>query len=65
MDIFSTFFMKVCCVFSQESPHGGDSNEYTHHTIFNMKKKITVNYSKSAAIGFFSKDSRMSSKQLL
>ena len=26
-------------MFSLESPHGGDSNEYTQHTIFNIKKK--------------------------
>ena len=39
MDVFSTFYMKVCCVFSLESPHGGDSNEYTQHTIFNIKKE--------------------------
>ena len=53
--IFSIFFnMKVCCVFSLESPHQGDSNEYTQYTIFNMKKN-TLNYPKSAAVGFFSK----------
>ena len=28
-------------------------NEYTQYTIFNIKKKITLNYSKSAAMGFF------------
>ena len=40
MDIFSIFFnMKVCCVFSLESPHRGDSNEFTKHTIFNINKK--------------------------
>ena len=56
MDIFSIFFnMKVCCVFSLESPHGGDSNEWTQYTIFNIKKKITLNYPKSAAIGFCAK----------
>ena len=56
MDIFSTFFnLKVCCVFSLESPHRGDSNEYTQYTIFNIKKKITQNYPKSAAMGFCSK----------
>ena len=43
------------CVFSLESPHRGDSNEYTQNTIFNMKKKNTLNYPKSAAMGFFSK----------
>ena len=34
-DNFSIFFnMKVCCVFSVESPHRGDSNENTQYTIF-------------------------------
>ena len=52
--IFFVFFnMKVCCVFSLESPHRGDSNEYTQHTIFNMNKKDTIYYPKSAAMGFF------------
>ena len=56
MDIFSIFFnMKVCCVFSLESPHRGDSNEYTQYAIFNIKKKVTLNDSKSAAMGFYSK----------
>ena len=41
MDIFSIFFnMKVCCVFSLQSPHRGDSNEYTQnatqYTILNI-----------------------------
>ena len=56
MDIFSIFFtMKVCCVFSLESPHGGHSNEYTRYTIFNIRKKITLNYPKSAALSFCAK----------
>ena len=42
-------------MFSFESPHRGDSNEYTQYTIFNMNKKNTLNYSKSAAMGLFSK----------
>ena len=42
-------------MFSLESPHRGDSNEYTQYTIFNMTKKNTINYPKSAATGFFSK----------
>ena len=42
-------------MFSLESPHRGDSNEYTQYTIFNMNKKNTINYPKSAATGFFSK----------
>ena len=44
--------MKVCCLFSLESPHRGDSNQYTQNTIFNMKKTIALNYSKSTAMGF-------------
>ena len=47
--------MKICCVFSLESPHRGESNENTQYTIFNVKKKTTLNYLKSAAIGFYSK----------
>ena len=55
-DVFSIFLlMKVCCVFSLESPHRGDSNEYTQYTIFNISKKISRNYTKSAAMGFYSK----------
>ena len=45
----------VCCVFSLESPHRGDSNECTLYTIFNVKNKIALNYPNSAAMGFFSK----------
>ena len=38
-EIFTIFCnMKVYCVFSLESPHQGDSNEYTQYTIFNIKK---------------------------
>ena len=47
--------MTVCCVFSLESPHCGDSNVYTQYTIFNIKKKITRNFPISAAMGYFSK----------
>ena len=64
MDIFLIFFnMKVYCVFSLESPRRGDSNENTQHTIFNRKKKILLNYPKSAAMDFFPRDSKTSSKQ--
>ena len=42
-------------MFSLESPHGCDSNEYTQYTIFNIKKEITLNYPKFAGIGFCSK----------
>ena len=40
-------------MFSLESPHRGDSNEYTQYTIFNIKRKIDRNYHKSAATGIF------------
>ena len=51
-DIISIFFnIKVCCVFSLKSPHRGDSIEYTQHTISINKRKITLNYPKSAAVG--------------
>ena len=53
-DIFSIFYnMKVYCVFSLESPHRGDSNKYTQYIIFNIKKKIILNYPKSPTKGFF------------
>ena len=42
-------------MFSLESPHRCDSNEYTQYTIFNIQKKFTLNFPKSAAMGFFSK----------
>ena len=42
---FSYFIVKVCCVYSLESPHRGDSNEYTQHTIIVQKiKKKSLNY---------------------
>ena len=50
-------------MFSLESPHQGDSDEYKQYTIFNIKKKITLNYPKSVAMRFFPRDLRMSSKQ--
>ena len=42
-------------MFTLESPHRGDSNEYTQYTIFNMNMKNTLNYPKFAAMGVFSK----------
>ena len=30
---------KICCVFSLESPHWGDSIEYTQYPVFKKKKK--------------------------
>ena len=41
-------------MFSLESPHRGDSNDYTQYTTFNMKKKLTLNYPKYASMGFCS-----------
>ena len=52
----------MLCAFSLESPHQGNSNENTQYTIFNIKKEITLNYPKSAAVGFFPRDPRKSSK---
>ena len=53
-DILSSFSnMQVCCVFSLESPHRGDSNEHIQYTIFMIKKRKrekTLDYSKSAAM---------------
>ena len=49
--------MKVCCVFSSESPHRGDSKEYTQYTIFSIKMKITLNFPTSATI-FFPRDTK-------
>ena len=40
-------------MFSLESPHRGDSNEYTQYTIFNINKKNILNYSKSTPVRFF------------
>ena len=40
-------------MFSLESPHGGDSDEYTLYTIFSIENKITLHYPKSADMGFF------------
>ena len=56
MDIFSILFnMKVYCVFSLESPHRGDSNEYTQYTMFNIKKEYHSKLSQICWYGFFSK----------
>ena len=62
---WSSGFAKIFKMFSLELPHGGDSNEYTQYTTFNIQKKITLNYPKSAVLGFFPRDSRMSLKQPL
>ena len=62
--MFSIFLnIKVISVFSLESPHRGDSNEYTQYTMFNIKRIIILNYPKSAAMRFFPRDSSTSSNQ--
>ena len=53
-NVFSIFFnMKVCCVFSLESPHRGDSNEYTQYTISQYKIE---NHLKTATMEFVPRD---------
>ena len=53
---FSIFiYMKVYCVFSLESPHRGDSNEYTQHIILNSKQKESPLIILSLPLGDFSK----------
>ena len=55
MDIFFIFFnIKVCCVFSLESPHRGDSNENTQHTI-SIEKENLSKLSQICSYGMFSK----------
>ena len=52
-------------MFSLESPHRGDSNEYTQHTKINIKRKspkIFQNTIMSAAMMLFVRDSITSSK---
>ena len=65
--VFSSFSnLEVCCVFSLESPHRGDSYEYIQHTIINIKKKIIQNYPKyrkvCSYVIFFVRDSTTISK---
>ena len=54
--------MKVYYVISLESPQWGDSSENTKYISFIIEKKITLNYPKSAAMGFFSKWSKNESE---
>ena len=69
-NIFSIFYnMKVCCVFSLESLHRGNSNGYPQFTNFNIKKKkkkeMVLNHPKSnLQLWDFHRDSRTSSKEL-
>ena len=43
----------VCVLIRIASPRC-DSYEYIQHTFYNIKKKITLNYPISAAMGYFS-----------
>ena len=43
--------MKVCCVFSFESPHLGNSNENIQYTIFIIKKKNQPKLAKICSYG--------------
>ena len=54
--------MNVYCMFSLESPQRGDSNEFTQCTSSQYKKKIILNYPKSATMEFVPRDLKMSSK---
>ena len=55
-DICLIFFdMRVCCVFSLESPHRGNSNEYTQYTIFNINTKTHPKLSQVCSYEIFSK----------
>ena len=59
MDIFSIFFnMKEYCVLSLESPHRGDSNDFTQYTIFNNEKENHPKLSQICSYGIFSKGLR-------
>ena len=64
MDIISILFsMRVCCVFLLESPHRGDSNEYTQYTIFNIKRKSPLIIPNLQLWVFVPRDARPSLKQ--
>ena len=43
-EIFLFYHEIVCCVYSSESPHRGDSNEYTQYTIIVKEIKKSLNY---------------------
>ena len=62
---FRFSFTSKYVVCSLESPHRGDSNEYTQRTIINIKRKslrFIPNTIMSAAMRFFVRDSRTISK---
>ena len=52
--MFSIFLnMKVCCVFSLEMPHQGDSNVHTQYTIFIIRKENHPRLSQICSYGIF------------
>ena len=58
-DIFSIFFsIKVHCVFSLESPHRGDSNEYAQYTNSQYGKENHLKLSQIRSYAIFSKGSK-------
>ena len=63
MDIFSIFFiMKVCGVFTLESPRRGDSNEYTNIPFLIYKQEKSPKLSQICSYGICPWDSRTGSK---
>ena len=63
-DSLSIFFnMKVYCVISLESPNEAILMSTHNIPFLNIKKKIILNYPKSATMGFVPRDSRTSSTQ--
>ena len=56
MDIFLILFnVRVCCLFSLESPHQGDSNEYTQYTVSNINTENHPKLSQVCSYEIFSK----------
>ena len=51
---FRFFNMNVYCVFSLESPHRGDSNEYTKYTMYKKRKENHTKLSQICSYGIFS-----------
>ena len=54
--------MKVCCVLSLESPHRGNSNEYTIYH-FQYKKISSPKFYQIGSVELVPSDSKSSSKQ--
>ena len=49
------YYMKVYCVFTLESPHRGDSNDYTQYTIFQYENEKHPKLSQFCSYRLFSK----------